>query len=274
MITSSANQQIKRILQLNKKARTRYEQRVFVAEGMKMCMEAPKERIEAVYVSESFAREESRLSGIRGYSYEVLSDSLFRAVSDTKTPQGILCLVRMPEYSLEDLLGPAADGEPFQMQRENRRNPHLLILEGIQDPGNLGTMIRTGEGAGATGVIMDKNTVDIFHPKTIRATMGSLYRMPFYIASDLPETILWLKGQGISMYAAHLKGELAYCQPDYRQPAGFLIGNEGNGLSPKIANLADTRIRIPMEGQVESLNAAVAAALLMYEARRQRELNY
>ena len=216
MITSSANQQIKRILQLNKKAKTRYEQRVFVAEGIKMCMEAPEERIEAMYVSESFAQEEGRLSNIRGYSYEVLSDSLFRTVSDTKTPQGILCLVRMPEYSLEDLLAPAVDGEPFQMQSENRRNPHLLILEGIQDPGNLGTMIRTGEGAGATGVIMDKNTVDIFHPKTIRATMGSLYRMPFYIASDLPKTILWLKGQGVSMYAAHLKGELAYHQPDYR----------------------------------------------------------
>ncbi len=289
MITSSSNHQMKRILQLNKKAKTRYEQRVFVVEGMKMCMEAPKEQVEAMYVSESFLQEESRREAVEGYSYEILSDSLFRAVSDTKTPQGILCLVKMPEYSLEDLCQPAsacnakmpecsledlcqpASACNAKMPEQKQKNPHLLILEGIQDPGNLGTMIRAGEGAGATGIIMDKNTVDIFHPKTIRATMGSLYRMPFYIASDLPGTVLSLKERGISIFAAHLESSLAYCQPDYRQPAGFLIGNEGNGLSPKLAGLADVRIRIPMEGQVESLNAAVAAALLMYEAKRQRD---
>lgn len=269
MITSSGNQQIKRILQLNKKAKTRYEQRVFVVEGMKMCMEAPRERVEVMYVSESFLKEEARRKKIQGYSYEVLTDSLFRTVSDTQTPQGILCLVKMPEYCLEDLLGNASAG---RNQEEGRKNPHLLILESIQDPGNLGTMIRTAEGAGATGILMDKTTVDIFHPKTIRATMGALYRMPFYIASDLPGAVLTLKERGISMYAAHLEGALSYHQPDYRQPVGFLIGNEGNGLSPEITGLADTRIRIPMEGKVESLNAAVAAALLMYEARRQRDL--
>ena len=97
MITSSANQQIKRILQLNKKAKTRYEQRVFVVEGMKMCMEAPRERVEAMYVSESFLKEEDRRKKVQSYSYEVLTDSLFRTVSDTQTPQGILCLVKMPE---------------------------------------------------------------------------------------------------------------------------------------------------------------------------------
>lgn len=268
MITSSANPQIKRILQLNKKAKTRYEQRVFVVEGIKMCMEAPKEQVEAMYVSESFLQEESRREKIQGYSFEVIPDSLFRTVCDTKTPQGILCLVKMPEYRLEDLWKPARACREGQ---ENRGNPHLLILEGIQDPGNLGTMIRTGEGAGATGIIMDKNTVDIFHPKTIRATMGSLYRMPFYIAPDLPGAILSLKKQGISIYAAHLEGDMAYHQPDYRKPAGFLIGNEGNGLSRETAGMADTLIRIPMDGQVESLNAAVAAAVLMYEVRRQRD---
>ncbi len=271
MITSSANQQIKRILQLNKKAKTRYEQRVFVVEGMKMCMEAPRERVEAMYVSESFLKEEDRRKKVQSYSYEVLADSLFRTLSDTQTPQGILCLVKMPEYCLEDLLG-NTPGCRNQKQEEGRRNPHLLILESIQDPGNLGTMIRTAEGAGATGILMDKTSADIFHPKTIRATMGALYRMPFYIASDLPAAVLTLKEQGISMYAAHLAGALSYHQPDYRQPVGFLIGNEGNGLSPEITGLADTLIRIPMEGKVESLNAAVAAALLMYEARRQRGL--
>lgn len=300
MITSSANQQIKRIVQLNKKAKTRYGQRVFVAEGMKMSMEAPRESIEAMYVSESFLENEEKGGMIQGYPYEVVSDSIFRTISDTQTPQGILCLVKMPEYRLEDLLGncqPGAVGPdrkpalPAGSQagscqtdvdrfagnkgRGNVASPpqkdtHLLILEGIQDPGNLGTMVRAGEGAGVTGILMDRATVDIFNPKTIRATMGSLYRVPFFIAQSLPETVRELKQKGIAMYAAHLSGSVPYCQPSYAGPTAFLIGNEGSGLSPEIAALADTLIHIPMEGNVESLNAAVAAALLMYEVKRQR----
>ncbi len=266
MITSSGNQQIKRIIQLNKKAKTRYEQRVFVVEGMKMSMEAPRESIEAMYVSESFLDDEGKGARIQGYPYEVVSDSIFRTISDTKTPQGILCLVRMPEYCLEDLLGncqPETGGA-------GRKNTHLLVLENIQDPGNLGTMIRAGEGAGVTGILMDRTTVDIFNPKTIRATMGSLYRVPFFIAQNLPETIQELRQRGVALYAAHLSGSVPYCQPSYAGPAAFLIGNEGNGLSQEIAALADTMVHIPMEGSVESLNAAVAAALLMYEVKRQR----
>lgn len=254
---------MKRVIQLNKKSKTRWEQRVFVAEGIKMCLEAPRENIEAMYISESFAVEiensEERRRQFQGYSYEVVADRIFQAVSDTKTPQGVLCLVKMPEYCLEDLLG------------DNQTAAHLLILESIQDPGNLGTMIRTGEGAGITGVLMNRTTVDIYHPKTVRATMGSLYRVPFYVADDLQDAVQKLKEKGVALYAAHLAGNLSYDQPDYTKAAGFLIGNEGNGLCPETAQLADTYIRIPMEGKVESLNAAVAAALLMYETNRQRK---
>lgn len=256
MITSSSNPRMKHIIQLNKKAKTRYEERVFVVEGIKMCMETPKERMEAMYVSESFLIEEKNRKLIEDYVYETVSDNVFSHISDTKTPQGILCLVKMPEYTLEDLLGEG--------------NPHLLILENIQDPGNLGTMMRTGEGAGITGMIMNKNTVDIFHPKTIRSTMGSLFRVPFYITDDLEGTIRVLRAKGVRMYAAHLDGKVSYDKPDYTLPCGFLIGNEGNGLSRETAELADTYIRIPMEGKVESLNASVASALLMYEVNRQR----
>lgn len=258
MITSPANPQIKRILQLNKKAKTRYGQRVFVVEGLKMCMEAPQEDIVGMYVSESFLADAGRAQRVQRYPYEVVSDGVFRMAADTQTPQGILCLVKMPEYSLEGLLG---DG----------KEAHVLILEGIQDPGNLGTMVRTGEAAGITGVLMDKATVDFFHPKTIRATMGAVYRVPFYVAPDLPEAVRKLKGRGMSVYAAHLSGSLPYSEPDYTGHTGFLVGNEGNGLSPEAAGLADALVKIPMEGEAESLNAAVAAALLMYEAKRQRK---
>lgn len=255
MITSSSNSQMKYIMQLNKKAKTRYEQRVFVVEGIKMWQETPREQIQKIYVSESFLQDAKKRRLLKDCTYEVVADRVFQAVSDTKTPQGIFCLVKMPEYEIRDLL---------------RGKAHLLILEDIQDPGNLGTMLRTGEGAGITGIIMSKGTVDIFHPKVIRSTMGSLFRVPFFIAENLSRTIGTIKEQGITVYAAHLKGVLSYDKPDYTGACGFLIGNEGNGLSAEIASLADTYIRIPMEGKVESLNAATAAALLMYEVNRQR----
>ena len=254
MITSTSNQQMKNLALLMKKAKARNEQGVFVVEGRKMAEEVPADWRVKTYVSETFEKENTDF--LQGMEYEVVSDSVFKAVSDTQTPQGILCLVKKPAYELAQLLA----GE----------KTHLLILESIQDPGNLGTMVRTGEGAGISGVIMNKTTVDLFNPKTIRSTMGSIYRVPFYVAKDLNETIEELKAQGIRVYAAHLKGTLSYDEPDYKAPTAFMIGNEGNGLSDEIANLADTYIKIPMEGSVESLNAAISATLLMYETNRQR----
>lgn len=268
MITSISNPQMKHILQLQKKSKARWQQRVFVVEGPKMVFEAPQNWVEKVYVSESyFRRMEERadienamsVEALAGYQYEVVSDLVFKAISDTQTPQGILCLVKMPEYTLGDLLTGV---------------PHLLILESIQDPGNLGTMLRTGEGAGVTGIIMNRTTVDLFHPKVIRSTMGSLYRVPFVIAEDLREIVCILKQQDITLYAAHLKGEKSYDKPDYTKGTAFLIGNEGNGLTDEAADLADEYIRIPMAGQVESLNAAMAAGILMYEVNRQRRRFY
>lgn len=256
MITSSSNQQMKNIAALMKKAKARREQGLFVVEGRKMAGEVPREWLAGTYVSESFLREPESDALLSGREYEVVADSVFKSISDTQTPQGILCLVRMPQYELGDLL----KGE----------QTHLLILESIQDPGNLGTMVRTGEGAGITGVVMNQTTVDLFNPKTIRSTMGSIYRVPFFVTEDLDETISDLKGQKISVYAAHLKGTMQYDEPSYLGGTAFLIGNEGNGLTDETASLADHYIRIPMEGSVESLNAAISASLLMYETNRQR----
>ena len=265
MITSTSNQQMKDLAALLKKSKERKVNKVFVVEGTKMVAEAPKNWLRKVYVSETYEKNSQNEAVLRvfskdaatyGYVMETVSDSVFKSVSDTQTPQGIMAVVSMPEYSFEQLI----DGD----------KTHLLILESIQDPGNLGTMIRTGEGAGITGVIMNKTTVDLFNPKTIRSTMGSIYRMPYYVTEDLSATLEALKEQGVALYAAHLKGEHSYDEEDYTKACGFLIGNEGNGLSDEIADQADTYIKIPMEGQVESLNAAISATLLMYEANRQR----
>ena len=256
MITSSSNQQMKNITALSKKSKERRTQGLFVVEGRKMFAEAPREWLRGVYVSESFLKEPEAEKLLAGSAYEVVSDAVFKSCSDTQTPQGILSLVQMPQYGLSSLL----QGE----------RTHLLVVESVQDPGNLGTMLRTGEGAGITGVIMNKTTVDLFHPKTIRSTMGSIYRVPYYVTDDLAGTIQELKRQRIRVYAAHLRGTMEYDEASYPGGCAFLIGNEGKGLTDETAELADAYIRIPMEGEVESLNAAVSAALLMYETNRQR----
>lgn len=256
MISSLGNAQMKNIVLLNTKARARREQDVFVAEGVKMFLEAPVSRVQKIYISESFYGKQIYRSKIEKFPYEVVSDEVFRKVCDTKTPQGIFTVLKQSHYEEQELFG----GE----------NPLLLILEGIQDPGNLGTMLRTAEGAGVSGVIMDRNTSDIYNPKVIRATMGSVYRMPFLYVEDLRACISRLKEKGVCVFASHLAGELSYTQKDYRGKTAFLIGNEGSGLTEETVALADFCIKIPMRGKVESLNAAVAAALLIYEAGRQR----
>lgn len=265
MISSTSNPKMKELSALLKKSKERRTNQAFVVEGTKMVAEAPRNWLKKVYISDAYENNPEHrtfLDGFYedaqqfGFSMEVVADAVFKSVSDTQTPQGILAVVSMPEYSFSQLL----NGERTQ----------LLILESIQDPGNLGTMLRTGEGAGITGVIMNKTTVDLFHPKTIRSTMGSIYRMPFMVTENLQETLEELKRKKVTLYAAHLKGEHSYEEEDYTDACGFLIGNEGNGLSEEIASCADTYIKIPMEGQVESLNAAISATVLMYEANRQR----
>lgn len=254
MITSSSNAQVKEVIQLNKKAKERRKKQLFIVEGHKMFQEAPESWVSRIFVTDSYAAEHEPL--LAGRRYEVVEERVFAQMSDTQTPQGVLCLLQMPQYGEEDIL----TGE----------SPLLLVLEDLQDPGNVGTIFRTAEGAGVSGIIMSKNCVDLFNPKTIRSTMGSIYRMPFIYAESLEEQLIRLKGKGITSFAAHLDGANAYDQEDYTGGSAFLIGNEGNGLSNLISGLADTKIRIPMCGQVESLNAAVASSLLIYEAFRQR----
>ena len=266
MITSISNGQIKKIQQLLKKSRTRREEGLFAAEGIKMFREAPADRIEKIYMGVSFAekgtwKEILREKGLEGKAKdltEIVEDKVFKSLSDTVTPQGVLCLVRIKDWSLEEMI-------------PENKEPLLMVLEDLQDPGNLGTILRTGEGAGVTGIILSKNSVDIYNPKVIRSTMGSVYRMPFYYTSSIQEEILpWMKEKKITGYAAHLEGKNNYDQEDYTKAAAFFIGNEGNGLSRELSEKTDVWIRIPMEGKVESLNAAMASGILMYEAFRQR----
>ena len=256
MITSTANAQVKNLAQLIKKSKARTEQGVYIVEGIKMFQEAPREEIVKAYLSEELYEKGTLKESLKDVSYEVLKTEVFNHVADTKTPQGILCVMKQKKYTLEQLTA----GEC----------PLMLVLENVQDPGNLGTMMRTAEGAGVTGVLLSKGCVDIYNPKTIRSTMGSIYRVPFLYTEDLLGDLDKLHEKGITTFAAHLKGKGYYDEESYGVPTAFLIGNEGNGLSDEISEKAKQYIKIPMEGQLESLNAAVAAAILMYEAARQR----
>ena len=284
MISSTTNKQVKFVNALVKKAKTRREEDLFVAEGFRMCSEIPKDRIHTLYISESFSKTKECKTFREGVKHiELVTDEVFKSLSDTQTPQGILALVKQYHYTLDEVTGKTAkekatasgqdaDGSvQNRKKQENRKKPALLmVLETIQDPGNLGTILRAGEGAGVTGVVMDANTTDIYNPKVIRSTMGSVLRMPFVYVEDLHETLQELKNRNIRLFAAHLKGKQAYDLEDYTGDTAFLIGNEGNGLTDETAAMADTYVRIPMEGSVESLNAAVAASVLMFEAARQR----
>lgn len=256
MITSVNNGQVKNIIQLNQKTKARREQGLFVAEGRKMFGEAPEGWIEKVYVSEALSLDKELMERVEKLPYEVVADSVFRQMSDTQTPQGILTVLKKPSYTMEDIL----KGE----------NPLVMVLEDLQDPGNAGTILRTGEGAGVSGILLTKTCVDITNPKVIRSTMGSIYRMPFLYVEDVVSLKQELAKRNVRTFAAHLKGRNSYEQESYTGGTAFLIGNEGKGLTEEAAEAADCLIRIPMCGKVESLNAAMASGILMYEAARQR----
>lgn len=256
MITSTSNPQVKRLLQLQKKSKARNEEGVFVVEGLRMFVEVPKERVEKVYVSETLYNKKKHESNWEEFPLEILSDSVFKHVSDTQTPQGVLCTVKQEQYDVATLL--------------DIENPHFMVLDNLQDPGNLGTIVRTAEGAGVDAVFMSKDCVDIYNPKTIRSTMGSIYRVPTIYIEDTVKLLELFKEKGIKSYAAHLDGKNSYDKEDYCTGTAILIGNEGNGLRDEVSNKADIWVRIPMEGQVESLNAAIAASVLMFEVARQR----
>ena len=260
LISSTNNPQIKNLALLQKKAKARKEQGLFVVEGIKMLKEAMDAGLlNKIYMSESFYHDKPEASGtFKEYEYEIVTDSVLKQVSDTMTPQGIMGTVKMPTYDINWMI--------------DKDDAFILLLEDIRDPGNLGTIIRTAEGAGVTGIILNASCADILQPKVVRSTMGSIYRVPFYEEADFIGALSWLRLEGFKLFAAHLSGISYDTEGSFLGRCGILIGNEAAGLSWEAASLANNLIKIPMEGKVESLNAAVASAILMYEVARQRRI--
>ncbi len=254
---------IKEIKLLVKNKKARDSQGLFVTEGRKLFEEAPKDRLVQVLMTGAYEREHPETRALIPKDVPILGDmeeSRFQQISDTKSPQGIMSIVRKWDGDKDSVFSETAESTA----------PFFLILENLQDPGNVGTMIRTGEAAGVSAVFLTKGSVDLYSPKTIRSTMGSIYRVPHFYVDDVPSLLQELKQHDVLSYAAHLKGDRSYTDCDFTKGTALIIGNEGNGITDTTADAADILMKIPMHGQVESLNAAMAAGILMYETSRQR----
>lgn len=254
VITSSANSVFKNLCKLKDK-KYRDKNGLFIAEGLRFVRDIPENVFIEEYIlaeSEAYKFDDLR-DGVRTY---VFSDSLFGQISDTDSPQGIIAVCRKLKYESSDVF--------------KNRNGFYIIAENINDPGNLGTVIRTADAFNAEAIFLSAGSVDIYNSKVLRSTMGSIFHIPIITGVDINEIAHEMRSRGIALYAAHLKGKKKPQNIDLNKPSAFILGNEARGLSDNAASLCDELIKIPIPGKAESLNLSVAAAVLMYEAVRQR----
>ena len=262
-ITSVQNSAFKEALRC-KKAKEAKKQGLFWVEGrrsMDELLSAPDWQIVSVWVHDTLVQEEYGRQLQEKIPKTVpiyaVPDPLLARLADTETPQGVVALAKRHTYSWPP--------------ENNTEKPQLwVILENLRDPGNLGTILRTADSAGATGVICAGTTTDVYNPKVVRAAMGSLLHLPVYGVSSVEEAAVGLKPAGVKFFGAHLKAEQYHFEADLGGSAALLIGNEAVGLSAEAAAQCDVLIKIPMPGRAESLNAAIATGVLLYEAVRQR----
>lgn len=256
-------------------SRARREEGVFVCEGVRVISEIAESDLISVFASESFYnknRDEAETLFARAREGgQITSDRVFEKMSDTKSPQGILALAKISAHDLPDVLTEKEmvlqDGTVLE------KGIRLLILEHLQNPGNLGSFLRSGEAAGMTGVILSRDSVDLYNPKVIRASMGSFLRIPCVYVDDLEGVLAKCDEMGVCTYAMRMDADQSCYDVHYPSRIALIIGNEGNGLSENVTKWASAGIRIPMAGKAESLNAANAATALFFEILRQKITN-
>ena len=251
MIESSQNRVLKQISSLKAK-KERDRTGLFVLEGERLVSEIPPDwQTEYVAVSEDYN------GNIENYdNVYIVKKDIFNKISDTVNPQGILAVCRILHRDIYSAF-------------ENK-NGFYVILDRIMDPGNMGTIIRTSDAGGASGIFLSKGCVDLYNPKVIRSTMGSIFHLPIYVNVDIQELLNECYKNSIVTIASHLGGDKMPYEIDMKKPCAILIGNEANGLSDEVSGRADELVKIPMPGKAESMNAAIAGSILIYEAVRQR----
>lgn len=256
VITSKENEQIKQIRKLKDK-KYREEMGLYVVEGIKTVNEAIAEEADIQMIvicddsNEQDELKQKMLYEVAKYNILYVSQKVFEYISEVMHPQGILAVIKKKEQSKIDY------HEDF-----------VVVLDNIQDPGNLGTIIRTVDSIGLKQIIVSKETVDAYSPKVVRSTMSGIFRVNV-IEADVIEALNGLKKQGFKVVATSLDTNKSIYDISYHKTA-IVIGNEANGVSKEVMRLADEKVKIPMLGKTESLNAAVATGIVLYEAVRQK----
>ena len=250
-ITSASNPRVKRLTNLRRKTKSRREEQAFILEGERLYRDTPRKFIKEIYMTEEFL--DDKLGGAAQEDVTIITPQIMQKISDTDTPQGVLCVAKMPSYERADLLGDEKGGKPM-----------LLLLENIQDPNNLGTVLRTAEAFGVSAVVMTSDCCDIYNPKVVRGSMGAVFRLPFYTVSGIAQFLS--ENPDLTSYAAVVdKDAEPITNISFAKSSVAVIGNEGNGLTESAVNACNHKITIPMGGKAESLNASAAASIIIWE---------
>ncbi|QDR80886.1 TrmH family RNA methyltransferase [Sporomusa termitida] len=264
VICSPANKLIKEVASLKQK-KYRDELGLFIAEGVRIVEECAASAWPVhicIYTETAAARERTRrvLDRLAAARCRLVAvpEAIYNKLSDTEQPQGIMAVLKKRQATLAQMLAPAG------------QVPLIVVLDGIQDPGNAGAIIRTADAAGCTGVIVVKGAADIYAGKTVRATMGSLFHLPVWEGVAPGELITALTAANVSILATSLQNADIYYHADLKRPVAVVLGNEGQGVGRELLDKADGCLTIPLVGDAESLNVAVAAGVILYEAVRQR----
>ncbi len=260
-LSSKDNKLIKNLHSLSN-AKHRYKKRTFLIEGVKIVEEALRDNLGVLTVIASpslmrhYGKGIIKLAESRGVDILWIAERLMDALAESKTPQPIMATVQMQQHTEEELLA--------------KSSKLIIVAHQLQDPGNLGTIIRTAEAAGASGIVVSPHTVDPYNAKTVRASMGSILRMPVVPVNDLPAMIRKCRQAGFQTVATVLTGDKTHFDINLTIPTVVLLGQEGSGLPEEMMPEIDQQIRIPMAETIESLNVAAAAAVILYEAMRQK----
>ena len=258
IISSIENKNVKKLVSLSLK-KNRDKLCKFFVEGKKIVEHIPLNwEVDSYFFSSSYANSHNINNYENRAKTFILSDSLFSKISDTVNSQGIVAICNKKSFNIEDVI--------------NNKN-FILVGENISDPGNLGVLIRTADAAGCTSILLTQNSVDVYNPKSIRATAGSIFNIKVVTDLEIDTIINFLKLNNIKIFSMHLKGTKSLYESDFKDDCSILLGNEGRGLSEKASNFSDELIKIPMIGKAESLNVSVATSIVLYEALRQKNYN-
>lgn len=257
-ITGVNNPQVKAATELKQK-KYRTKAGLFLAEGLRTVEESIEaSQVESIFytpIDDERTRKALETAASKGIKLFCVNEAVMKKISDTETPQGIIAVCNMTHLSLEKLL---------------TQGKMLLVLDRVQDPGNIGTMLRTADAAGVGGLVLLNGCADVYAPKTVRASMGSLFHLPVLQGLEEQAFIDTAKDYGYELLVTCLEGADSLYKADLSGRIAFVMGNEANGVSNNLLKAADKKVFIPMQGKAESLNVAMAAGVVMFEALRRR----